>query len=132
MGEKFNKKILVMSGPLSKQEAQERMKTLLSNIEQEGEAKHSEILNDARALRDDKKKRNVEQLKKEIDHKFEKELNKMETATKTKKSNFILDARKICQEDRNVKLTGIIDSVKAKLEKDFAANPETYRVFVKN
>merc|ERR1711976_82047 len=130
--QKFNKKILGMSGPLTQQQRQSRMTRLMKDINEVADTRVDEITSEARTAQDDRKKKNIAVLKKEIDKQFEKELTKMETLTKTNKSNFILDARKECQLDRSEKLGTIKEAVKNRLKTNFEANPESYRNFVKD
>ena len=121
-----------MSGPLSNAEASERMNNFLKIIKDTGEAKKQEINTEARNNRDAAKKRMVARMVQGVNEKYERLTTNAETNLRTSKSNFILESRTECQNDRHAKMSLMKDAVEKRIQEKFDSDPNAYRNFMKD
>lgn len=121
-----------MSGPLTKAEAEERMRHFEEIIRKEGQEKANEIKSDARDTQNAMKSKMVSRLIQGVNQKYERLSVNRETTMRTHKSTKILEARTQCQNDRHFKTTEIKSGVEEKLQQRFASDPASYRKFMKD
>lgn len=121
-----------MSGPLSDAEANARIQQLQKIIHDEANCKEDEIKKASFDARDAAKKRLLARFTQNVDAVHERRVNDEEIKTRTAKSNYILESRTDCQNDRHAKTREITAAVESRIKQQFQNNKAAYKKFLKD
>ena len=121
-----------MSGPLSDAEAARRMQELQKVISDESQCRCDEITKASYEGRDATKKKLLARFTQNVDAVHERRVNDAEIKTRTFKSNYILESRTECQNDRHAKTGEITNAVQERIQQQFKKDKAGYKKFLKD